>query len=77
MYLTDPKDGKKSVTLTFLVVSFVIFLGFACAGSLEYVKNVNSLSELFYACAALYFGRRVKVGTKSFEMSGEEKDESN
>lgn len=73
MYLTDPKDGKKSVTLTFLVITFILFAGFAGAGALGYTKDVNSLSELFYACAALYFGRRVKVGTKTFEMNQDEK----
>lgn len=73
MYLTDPKTEKKSVTLTFLATSFILLAGFACAGSLGYVDNVNSLSELFYACAALYFGRRVKVGTKSFDVTQEDK----
>ena len=77
MYLTDPKTGEKSVTLTFLVVSFLLFSGFAAASALGHVKDVNSLSELFYACAALYFGRRVKVGTKTFEMNQGKKDESN
>ena len=67
MYLKDPKDGKKSVTLTFLLISFFLFSGFASAGALGYVKDVNALSELFYASAALYFGRRVRVGNKIFE----------
>lgn len=73
MYLKDPKDNQKSVTLTFLVIAFVLFAGFSSAGALGYTKDVNSLSELFYACAALYFGRRVKVGTKTFELNQEEK----
>ena len=71
MYLTDPKDGQKSVTLTFVVIAFLLFAGFACAGALGYAKDVNSLSELFYASAALYFGRRVKVGNKIFETGKE------
>lgn len=77
MYLTDPKTKEKSVSLTFLVVSFVLFSGFSAAGAFGYVKEINSLSELFYACAALYFGRRVKVGTKTFETKQETKNESN
>jgi hypothetical protein len=77
MYLTDPKDGKKSVTLTFVVTSFLLFAGFACAGALGHAQNVNSLSELFYASAALYFGRRVKVGSKTFEMNQGNDNETN
>jgi hypothetical protein len=76
MYLKDPKTGEKSVTLTFLVLSFLLFAGFAGAEALGYTKNgTGSLSELFYACAALYFGRRVKVGSKSFEVGNQ--DEAN
>lgn len=75
MYLTDPKNGQKSVTLTFVVIAFLLFAGFACAGALGYAKEVNALSELFYASAALYFGRRVKVGNKTFET--EKSDEAN
>ncbi len=71
MYLVDPKNGKQSITLTFLVISFILFAGFAAATSLGYAESVGSFSELFYACAALYFGRRVKVGTKAFSVSQE------
>lgn len=67
VYLTDPKTNKKSVSLTFLVASFILFSGFAAASCLGYVKDVNSLSELFYACAALYFGRRFDIKSKSLK----------
>lgn len=69
MYLTDPKTNQKSVTLTFLVISFMLLVGFSAAGALDYVTNINSLSELFYACSALYFGRRVEVGNKTFNAA--------
>ena len=77
MYLRDPKTNKKSVTLTFLVLSFVAFLVIAILAATDHVQETNSLAELFYACAALYFGRRVKVNGKTFAMNqdGQEKEE--
>lgn len=77
MYLTDPKNSKKSVTLTFLVISFILFAGFSGAQALGYAESVGAFAELFYATAALYFGRRFQVGTKTFDVSQEsgEKDE--
>jgi len=71
MYLKDPKDGKRSVSLTFLVISFTLFAGFSAATSLNYAESAGAFSELFYACAALYFGRRVKVGTKTFSVNSD------
>lgn len=76
MYLKDPKDGKKSVTLTFLVFAFLAFAAFSAAQALGYAKSVGSFDELFFTCAALYFGRRMKVGTKSFSVdNGETTDD--
>ena len=60
-YLIDPKDKKESVTMTFLVISFVLFAGAAVLTVAEVVNTTGSLSELFYASAALYFGRRIDV----------------
>lgn len=71
MYLTDPITKEKSVTLTFAVVSFLFVLGFAVANALEYSKEPGALMDLFYACAALYFGRRVNLNGKIF--SGNDK----
>ena len=68
MYLIDPKNGKKSVTLTFLVISFILFAGFSAANALGYAEGVGSFPELFYANTALYFGRRMKIGSKVFSV---------
>ena len=68
MYLTDPKTNDKSVSLTFLVISFILYVGFSAATALGYAEGIGALSELFYACAALYFGLRIKIGTKSFSV---------
>lgn len=74
-YFPDPNTNKKSVSLTIMLVSFVILLGFAIASSLEYVKNVDALMDIFYACAALYFGRRVSFNGKFFSGKEEDKGE--
>ena len=66
MYLKDPKDGTASVTLTFLVVSFVLVVGFSVAAVLGHTKDTEPLMQLFYACSALYFGRRVTIGNKTY-----------
>jgi hypothetical protein len=71
MYLPDPKDGKPSVSLTMLAISFVAVLGFSIASVLEYSKEPGPLMELFYATAALYFSRRVQIGAKTFSSKKE------
>lgn len=67
MWIKDPKDKSKSVSLTLLVASFV---GLLIASGLEIagvVETTSGLSELFYSTVALYFGRRFKVNTREFE----------
>lgn len=71
-YLKDPKDGKQSVTLTFLVLAFLLVSGFSVSKVLGHSGDPDPLMQLFYACAALYFGRRVTLGNKTFG-----KDETN
>jgi len=66
MYLKDPKNGEVSVSLTFLVASFVLAAGFSIAAVLDQTKNPEPLMQLFYACATLYFGRRVNIGGKQY-----------
>lgn len=72
MYLKDPTTGLPSVSLTFLVISFVLLVGFSTANVLEYAKDPGPFLELFYACAALYFGRRVSIGNKSFSINNKD-----
>ena len=66
MYLKDPKDGTPSVSLTFLVLSFILAAGFSVAAALDQTKDPEQLMQLFYACSALYFGRRVNIGNKTY-----------
>jgi len=70
MYLKDPVTKEYSVSLTFLVISFALVIGFSIASVLDYSKTPEPLVDLFYACAALYFGRRISVNNKIF--SGKE-----
>lgn len=39
---------------------------------LDQAKNPEPLMQLFYACAALYFGRRVSIGSKTFSKDDKE-----
>lgn len=71
MYLSDPKNGKRSVTLTFLIITFLLFVGFSAAMALGYAEGVGAFPELFYSSAALYFGRRFQVGSKTFAVNQE------
>jgi len=71
MYLVDPKNDLKSVSLTFLVVSYILLVIASVLQAGELIKSVGYLPELFYACSALYFGRRVKVGSKTFSSEPE------
>jgi hypothetical protein len=58
--IRDPKSGKGSISLTLVFVSFnVVLVGLVgkWAGALGGIDLTQALN-LFYACAALYFGRK-------------------
>lgn len=63
MYLNDPKDGNPSVSLTMTIATWLVALGFAV--NLAVQGNVDQLMNLFYATAALYFGRRMTPGNNT------------
>jgi hypothetical protein len=73
MYLIDPKNNLKSVTLTFLVISYALLVAASVLQAGEFIKSVGYLPELFYSCSALYFGRRVQVGSKIFSSEADKK----
>ncbi len=67
--IRDPKSGKGSVSLTLVFVSFnVVLVGLVgkWAGALGGIDLTQALN-LFYACAALYFGRKFQRGSSSIE----------
>ena len=60
MWITDPKTGQKSVSLSLMIVSFCSIIGCSFAKVTGNLESTGPLLELFYATAALYFGRRFK-----------------
>lgn len=62
MYLKDPKNNNPSVSLTLTMSTWIVALGFTVNAALN--GNVDPLMNLFYATAALYFGRRVSSNKK-------------
>ena len=58
LYLNDPKDGKPSVSLSLLLVSFILAVGFGAAQALGKTQSMGPLLEIFYSMTCLYFGRR-------------------
>lgn len=70
-WINDPTTKAPSVSLTIMVVSFIL-VALACVlEMMGKVKGVSSLPELFYATAGLYFGRRFTIGGK---LIGQAKD---
>ena len=65
-YFVDPKTDKESVSLTLMMASFLILVVLSTLKALEHVNYVGAFQELFYATAALYFGRRVNINNKLF-----------
>lgn len=67
--IKEPKGDKApSVSLTMLLVMFIVFLvaiGLDMAGK---VKSTSIVTEGFYAILALYFGRRFNIGGKQIGM---------
>lgn len=60
--IRDPKTGYGSVSLTLVFISFntvVVGLVGKWAGSLGGI-DINQALNLFYACAALYWGRKLQ-----------------
>jgi len=62
--LTDPKSGRGSVSYTMLWISFnlcVVGIVGKWSKALDGV-DINQAQSLFYACAALYWGRGFQNG---------------
>jgi hypothetical protein len=65
-WVTDPKTKEQSVSLTILMVSLLaVFI----AGGLQVAGVVSSTSvfeNIFFSSCALYFGRKLNFGGKSY-----------
>lgn len=71
MWISDPKDGKKSISLTMMVASFLVCMIVSILQVLKQVDSGGMSMELFVATMSLYFGRRFSVKTKNMEMSND------
>ena len=76
----DPKSGRGSVSLTLVFISFNLCVAGIIgkyAKMLEGVDVAQALN-LFMACAALYFGRKMQKDPKgAMSVEAEEKKEDN
>lgn len=69
--LTGAKAIKEEISLTLMLISFVLLSG---AGILEVfgkVQTVGPFRELFGSCAALYFARKYNKDKNSKEKTEE------
>ena len=73
MYLPDPKDGKPSVSLTITLATYLPLLVLSIKLAVE--GNIDPLTNLFFATAALYFGRRHNYGKKTLSETKEKQHE--
>lgn len=69
-WVADPKDGKPSVSLTILAVSFGLLVVAGGLEVFEVTKSTGPFMELTLSSIALYFGRRFSFGGKSFSDEG-------
>lgn len=69
LYLKDPKDDTPSVSLTLTMATWGTALGFCINTAIQ--GNTDPLMNLFYATAALYFGRRITPAPKAPDVKEE------
>lgn len=71
-WATDPKNNKKSVSLTLVILSTVLYMG-AIAGNIAGAEVDTSLiTQFWFGSCGLYFGRRI-----SFSKDGNIETERN
>jgi hypothetical protein len=65
MFIKDPEKSKdtkyqeKSVSLTIMVVSFLLIVVFGALQCFEKVKDTGPFMELFIISVSLYYGRHL------------------
>jgi hypothetical protein len=64
VWVDDPVTKLPSVSLTLLVVSFAAVIVAGALNMAGVVASTSLFSEVFYSTVALYFGRRMTVGSK-------------
>lgn len=61
MFLKDPKNSIKSVSLTILIVSFTLLTILGILQCFSVIKDTGPFMELFMIATSLYFGRRLNL----------------
>lgn len=67
--IRDPKSGEGSISLTLVFISFnFVLIGLVgkWAGAMGGI-DISQALNLFYACAALYWGRKFQGGGSSLD----------
>ena len=74
-FFKDPGTGKSSVSLTLLIISFnLVILGIIGKWGGLLNVNIEQSLNLFYACSALYFGRKISSGNSTLEIKNDMKN---
>lgn len=75
MWLKDT-TGQPSVSLTLMLVSFVVLLVIGVLDICSVVKSTGIFLELFLTTVGLYFGRRVNFKGQTFGTDGAKGEEA-
>lgn len=77
LYSKDPKTGEPSVSLTILWISVVYLLTMGVLQAIGKIEETNVALEFFGVSSALYFGRRVNIGSRNFGADVQSNDGEN
>ncbi len=60
IWITDPKSKQKSVSLTMLVLSTIMYVGAIVATVADLPVDANLIQQFWIGSSTLYFARKVK-----------------
>jgi len=66
--IKDPKQKEPSVSLTMMLIAFIVALVAAGLDMAGKIKSTSVTLELFWGVTALYFGRRFNIGGKQIGL---------
>lgn len=75
MWLKDPKNKKPSVSLTLMVISFIIAIAVAILMVFKQVEQSGIILELFYGTSSLYFFRKLTFRGKNIQIEQDKIDD--
>lgn len=64
--INDPTTKQPSVSLTLLLVSFVVLVVAGCLQMLKHIDSVSIFLELYLSNIALYFSRKINFNNKTY-----------